>query len=66
MTSSAAPTWEFRSFDFPRGTTREAARLALTMVAESGRWELDQLRLFRDGRRSVTLRRRVYRVERTA
>lgn len=59
-------TWEYRSFDFPRGTSREAARMALTSVAESDRWELDQLRLFRDGRRSVTLRRKVYRMMRTA
>lgn len=59
-------TWEYREFAFPRGTSREAARLALTGAAETEHWELDLLRLFPDGRRVVRLRRRVYRMMRTA
>ena len=60
------PTWEFRDLSFPRGTTREAARALLTDVAETEHWELDRLRLYPDGRRIVRLRRRVYRMMRTA
>ena len=60
------PTWEYREVRFPRGTTREAARVLLTGAAETEHWELDRLTLFPDGRRVVTLRRRVYRMQRTA
>ncbi|MBI1350882.1 MAG: hypothetical protein GC156_07175 [Actinomycetales bacterium] len=61
-----ASTWEYREVRFPRGTTREAARVLLTGAAETEHWELDQLRLYPDGRRIVRLRRRVYRMQRTA
>ena len=61
-----ASTWEYREVSFPRGTSREAARQALTGAAETQHWELDRLTLFRDGRRTVRLRRRVYRALRTA
>ncbi len=59
-------TWEYREVRFPRGTSREAARLLLTGAAETEHWELDRLVLHRDGRRVVRLRRRVYRMQRTA
>ena len=59
-------TWEYRELSFPRGTSREAARVVLTGAAEMDRWELDQLRLHPDGRRTVRLRRRVYRFLRSA
>jgi hypothetical protein len=59
-------TWEYREFAFPRGTSREAARVMLTGAAETAHWELDQLRVYPDGRRVVRLRRRVYRMMRTA
>lgn len=59
-------TWEYREFAFPRGTSRESARMMLTGAAETEHWELDRVRLFPDGRRTVRLRRRVYRVLRTA
>jgi len=59
-------TWEYRELSFPRGTTRETARVLLTGAAETENWELDKLRLYPDGRRTVTLRRRVYRMMRTA
>lgn len=61
-----ASTWEYRELRMPRGTTREAARAALTEAAELGRWELERLRLYPDGRRRVWLRRRVIRAVRTA
>lgn len=59
-------TWEYRELSFPRGTTREDTRTVLTGVAETGHWELERLHLFPDGRRIVRLRRRVYRMMRTA
>ena len=49
----------------PRGTTREAARRLLTDHAEYGEWELARLRLYADGSRKVTLRRRTIRAVRT-
>ena len=58
--------WEFREVSIPRDTSREVARQMLTSVAETDRWELARLRRFPDGRRTVTLRRRVIRALRTA
>ncbi len=40
--------------------------MLLTGAAEMENWEMDRLRLYPDGRRIVRLRRRVYRVVRTA
>ena len=59
----AEPIWEFREIDFSRNSDREETRQLLTFKAEWGRWELDQTRIFRDGRKKVRLRRRVYRVK---
>lgn len=59
------PTWEFKEVALPRDIPREEARQWLTASLEQGTWELDQSRIFRDGRRRVRLRRRVYRVLRT-
>jgi hypothetical protein len=49
----------------PRGTSLEAARRILTDHAEYGAWELARLRLYADGSRKVTLRRRIIRAVRT-
>jgi hypothetical protein len=49
----------------PRGTSREAARRVLTDHAEYGQWELARLRLYADGSRKATLRRRIIRPVRT-
>ena len=59
-------TWEFREVSVSRDTPREEARQLLTATAEIGNWELDRTWIFRDGRRHYRLRRRVYRVLRTA
>ena len=58
----AEPIWEFREILFSRDSDREETRQLLTYKAERGRWELDQTRIFRDGRKKVRLRRKVYRV----
>lgn len=67
MTLHTAPKlWEYTDIALPRGTSRESARMYLTEAAETGRWELARVHLYPDGRRRITLRRRVYRVARTA
>ncbi len=66
MKTRTGPMWEFRDLSLPRGTSREFARVLLTGAAETEHWELDRLRLYPDGRRTVRLKRRVYRVARTA
>jgi hypothetical protein len=49
----------------PRGMTRDTARRVLTDHAEYGHWELSRLRLYADGSRKVTLRRKIIRAVRT-
>ena len=66
MNGRRVSTWEYREITLPRGTARDAARAALTELAEHGSWELARLRLYPDGRRRVWLRRRVLRAVRTA
>lgn len=66
MSRESAPLWEFREVHISRDTSREMARQILTSAAETDRWELDRHRRFPDGRRRITLRRRVYKVIRTA
>ncbi|HJU96748.1 MAG TPA: DUF5703 family protein [Jiangellaceae bacterium] len=70
MASLTAPVrprseYEFHHLLLPRGTSRGAAQRLLTDHAEYGHWELARLRLYPDGTRKVTLRRRILRVART-
>jgi len=55
------PEYEYQSLRLPRGTSRNAARQLLTDHAEYGQWELDRLRLYPDGSRTVRLKRRIIR-----
>ncbi|MFC5646684.1 MULTISPECIES: DUF5703 family protein [Kitasatospora] len=55
------PEYEYQMLRLPRGTSRNAARQLLTEHAEYGHWELDRLRLFPDGSRTVRLKRRIIR-----
>ena len=57
------PTWEFREVFFSRDSDREETRQFLTFKADRGRWELDRTKIYRDGRKKIRLRRKVYRVE---
>jgi hypothetical protein len=61
----ASMEYEFRRISLPRSLPRATVRRLLTDQAEYGGWELDRLRLFPDGTRRVTLRRRIIRVSRT-
>jgi len=45
---------------------RSDVKAQLTLMAEIERWELDRVRVFTDGQRWVRLRRKVYRLQRTA
>ncbi len=66
MGSIRETVWEFREISFSRETGREETRELLTFKAERGRWELDQTRIFRDGRKKIRLKRKVMRPIRTA
>ena len=55
------PEYEFVDVHVPRGVSRKEAARLLTDHAEYGHWELDRLRLLRDGSRNVRLRRRIIR-----
>ena len=57
--------FEYQRLDLPRHVSRNVARRLLADAAEYGRWELDRLRLYPDGRRRVVLRRRIMRVRST-
>ncbi len=57
--------YSYLSLYIPRGTSRDAARRMLTDHAEYGHWELSRLRLYPDGSRKATLRRRIIRQRRS-
>lgn len=63
--SAVLAEYEFDRFWLPRTRSRSTVCRLLTDRAEYGGWELDRVRLLPDGRRRVTLRRRVIRVRRT-
>jgi hypothetical protein len=58
--------YEYQLLRIPSGITRGATRQLLTDHAEYGSWELDTMRLYPDGSRTVWLRRRIIRAIRTA
>ena len=51
--------YEYRAVQIPAHATRQAAREMLAIHAEYGGWELAQHTIWPDGRRRVTVRRRV-------
>ena len=57
--------YSYMVLNLPRGTSRDAARRILTDHAEYGHWELSRLRLYADGSRKATLRRKIIRAVRT-
>ena len=58
--------WEYKEISVPRDVSRETTRLYLTRIAETDHWEHDRLHIYPDGRKKVWLRRRIYKVVRTA
>lgn len=53
--------YEYRAVRVPSGATREHTRDLLAIHAEYGGWELTQHRIWLDGRREVTVRRKLRR-----
>jgi len=64
-TATGIGEYEYQRFRLPRTHSRSTVRRLLTDRAEYGGWELARLRLFPDGSRRVTMRRRIIRVART-
>jgi Family of unknown function (DUF5703) len=57
--------YSYLVLNLPRDMSRDAARRLLTDHAEYGHWELSRMRLYADGSRKATLRRKVIRAVRT-
>ncbi len=57
--------YSYLVLNLPRGTSRDVARRILTYHAEYGHWELAKVRLYPDGSRKATLRRKIIRPVRT-
>ncbi len=55
----AGVPYEYRAVTMPAHLTREQARDVLIIHAEYGDWELTQHAIYADGKRRVTLRRRL-------
>lgn len=55
---SDGPDWEYQPLRLPRAVSRLTAATQLAVQAEFAGWELSQVRLYRDGTRTVWLRRR--------
>lgn len=58
--------YEFRTITFTRETGRSEALAHLNEAAEYGRWELARTRIGMGGKRTIRLRRRIIRMQRTA
>lgn len=56
---SAVAEYEYRAVPIPAGADRQKTRELLVLHAEFGDWELASHTIWSDGRRKVTLRRRV-------
>jgi hypothetical protein len=50
--------WEYQPMRLPRGMSRPNAATVLAVQAEFAGWELSNVRLYSDGSRQVTLRRK--------
>jgi len=66
MESEMSAVWEYTELHFDRNSNRSDVKAHLTSMAEVERWEIDRVRVFIDGSRWVRLRRKVYRLQRTA
>jgi hypothetical protein len=53
------PDFEYRPVRVPPGSTREQTHDMLSIHAEYGDWELSRHAIWADGRRKVTVRRRL-------
>ena len=51
--------YEYRRVPIPQDADRQKTRELLVLHAEFGDWELSRHRIWSDGRREITVRRRV-------
>ncbi|MEX2291988.1 MAG: DUF5703 family protein [Mycobacteriales bacterium] len=51
--------YEYRALTVPHDASRDSTRQMLSIHAEYGDWELSGHRIYGDGRRSITVRRRL-------
>jgi len=58
--------WQYTELNFDSTANRSDIKARLTLMAEVDRWEIDRVRVYTDGSRWVRLRRKVYRLQRTA
>lgn len=58
------PEYEFRTINFPRGSSRSSIRQELADHAEYGHWELHRLVVYIGGTQRAWLRRKIIRVPR--
>jgi hypothetical protein len=49
--------WEYQPLQLPREVSRRTAATQLAVQAEFAGWELSRVRMYRDGTRTVWLRR---------
>ncbi len=56
---SAMAEYEYRSVAVPKDADRQKTRELLVLHAEFGDWELARHQIWPDGRRRITVRRRV-------
>lgn len=59
MHTDQVASYEYRAVSVPPGASREQTRDLLVIHAEYGDWELAQHAVWPDGRRKVTVRRRL-------
>ena len=52
-------SYEYRAVTIPRDATRQQTRDVLAIHAEYGDWELTSHAIYADGKRRVTVRRRL-------
>jgi hypothetical protein len=62
---SLTTEYEYAPVRIPPGTDRGTAAVQLSLQAEYGGWELARTRIFRDGRHTVTLRRKIIKANRS-
>lgn len=63
--ASSSSEYEVEKLRLPRTVSRRIVRQLLVDRAEHDGWELDRLRVYPDGQRVVTLRRRIIRATKT-
>ena len=59
LNMSSSSVMEFRTILLPKDVSRSFVKSLLVEEAELNRWTLDRLQIRRDGKRVITLRRKI-------